>query len=330
MRNNKIRTKASVEGIHFHAQEFDWSHPDYEVKLDDERWIMDHRIHPIAGHDWHQNLSTEDKIKFGLGMYAHTFLVGAQFERGLNVGATAHGMNLALSDSDRRHSDSMYISHEIGEEVEHTMLFEGLVHHIRKAGVPTTDGAPAWFRKSLPLFAYMGYSQPGALWTGVYAGEAPIDQVQKNIISLHDSGEVEVPKVIEDIVRIHIREEARHIGFVKDYIHNLTGLDDEGNKRMSRTKELGYSAGFAATLATVGKLMTYPDKKARRILNLPDKVAKETYKAEENRQFLLDLYEDPRELAYQIGHLDKRVGRAAWKAFGIHDEAHLSRLRGDS
>ncbi len=322
---NAIRLNASRDGVHFHAGDIDWDR--LKVDPSDPRWQLHPKIHPIANHEWHRKeLTEEDRIRLGIQMYAHTFLVGAQFELALMAGAAAHSMRLSTTKDKSRHSDFQYIMQEVADEANHDMMFVKFNEKVQEAGISTTDGASPWFRKITPAVAQFAYNQPAGFWTGVYMGEAPIERVQENMIALHDSGEVELPEVLENVIKIHISEERRHIAFVKDYLSDVLGEDSDGNLRIDGLKRSTYKATYPATLAFARRLITYPNKDARKVMGIPDKVARQTSRSKYAKEYMLDLVEDPIEFAHDNGLMDSRLGRISAKVLGVYDKEFVRQL----
>ncbi|HLK43910.1 MAG TPA: diiron oxygenase, partial [Thermoleophilia bacterium] len=97
-----------------------------------------------------------------------------------------------------------YALTEIADECRHSTMFARMVERI---GVPNYGPRPLVHRlgRALPYFAY-----GPAMWGAVLIGEEVIDRFQREMVD--DS---RIQPLMRMVNRIHIVEEARHIGFAR-------------------------------------------------------------------------------------------------------------------
>ncbi|WP_299557670.1 diiron oxygenase, partial [uncultured Mycolicibacterium sp.] len=67
--------------------DIDWDSPEYEVRPDDERWILP-ATDPLGRHPWYQAQPKEKQIAIGMWRQANVAKVGLQFELILIRGLT--------------------------------------------------------------------------------------------------------------------------------------------------------------------------------------------------------------------------------------------------
>lgn len=284
---------ASVERKFDAFADIDWDHPDFEVRHDDPRWILP-TVDPLGGSQWYRSQPVEKQIAIGLWRQANVFRVGWQFENILIRGIMQHVFSLPIHSPEYR-----YLMHEATEECHHTQMFQEAVNRI---GIDV-PGMPRWIRALSPTFSLFANRFPVVFFSGVLAGEEPIDHVQKAILRSRE----EIHPMMGRIMEIHVAEEARHISFAHEYIKRMS-------PRLKRRQRFVVSLIYPVLMRILGDAILVPPKELRRAFDIPDEVIHELYwEAPESRKMLSDVFADVRALAEQAG-LMNAVSRRVWRA----------------
>ncbi|MEV6278141.1 diiron oxygenase [Nocardia sp. NPDC051832] len=283
-----------------------WDDPDFEVRADDERWIMP-AADPFGAHPWYQALPRERQIQIGMWRQANIAKVGLQFENILIRGLMQYVFSLPNGSPEFR-----YCTHESIEECNHTMMFQEVVNRIGM-DVP---GMRPWVKVVGPLVPFLANLFPEWFFVMVLAGEEPIDHGQKTLLR---SGASTHP-MIERVMAIHVAEEARHISFAHSYLEHAV-------PRMGRFRKFVLSLVFAPTMRIICDLIAVPTREFRRDCDVPRSVVKEVFwRSPESRKLLRDFFADVRMLATDLGLINP-ISRVLWKICRIDGTA--SRYRSE-
>lgn len=288
----------------------DWDDPEYAVVPDDERWIMPDNF-DIGTSQWYQNLPRERQIEIGMYRYAQVAKVGSEFEEALIAGIALRNQRLSSDSEEKRYS-----THEAEEEQRHILMFNEMVNRIGAK----PHGAPEWFRNISPLVGPVAIKIPVGFWAIVLAGEEPIDYTQRQLIDMARQG-AEFHPMLEKVMRVHVAEEARHIGFADRF--QKQNID----KLTSRQKKIfAFMLPFVLNFAY--RAILVPSKESLEDMGIPKSVAKETWLTSEtarrNRQNLfantgkradvLGLRNgDPK-----TGAAESKLGKLAWRLSGLN------------
>ena len=301
-------SEASVE-VHFDPfKDIDWDSADLAVLPDDERWILND-ADEIGAHPWYKALSKERQIEIGMYRWAQVAKVGLQFEQLLIGGVMNH-----LVWSENNNPEFRYATHEVTEETHHTQMFQEFVNRVN----PDVAGAPTYFKVLVPFMASAGAFFPEAFFTGILAGEEPIDHLQKSIMRAGGSH-----PLIDRVMQIHIAEEARHIGFAHQYLEHHW-------QRMNPLKRRALTYLFPVVMRLLCDVIMVPSKQAREDMGIPKEVAKEIWwKSEDSEKLLRDLFSDVRLLADNLG-IRRGPAKLVWRALGIDGRASRHRAQPSS
>ena len=280
-----------------------WDDPDYALDPNDSAWKLGPELE-MGAHPWYQSLPEEEQIRIGKYRYAHTIEVGSQFEQSLIDGAMGFVDEQPMDSLEAR-----YVLHEATEETHHIQMFREFV----KRTSVDTKGAPAWFRRIVPLLAdYAGRKLPVTFWSAVLAGEEPIDHLQRTVRK-----NANIPKLLDKIMEVHISEEARHISFAHMYLERHVKPE-----KMTRAQRAILAVTLPLTLRSFANVMIKPDKRARKDMGIPKSVTKELwFKSEAGKENLRNMFPDARKLADNIGMRDgerkSKIGKLAWRVLGL-------------
>ena len=109
-------------------RDIDWDNPEYEIRHDDERWILG-EWDGLGRHEWYKSLPTDEQIRIGIHRFALMCKVGLQFEQALVAGIMLNNVGSSKSDEVR------YTTHEAVEEGNHILMFN---EFIIRSGVETS------------------------------------------------------------------------------------------------------------------------------------------------------------------------------------------------
>ncbi|MCX5386977.1 diiron oxygenase [Streptomyces sp. NBC_00083] len=293
--------------VHFNAfTDIPWDDPEFAVDTSDPRWVLT-SADALGAHPWYQEQSLETRIRIGIWRWAVIAKVGMQFENLLMRGALDYVYQLDNQDREFR-----YLTHEITEETHHTQMFQELVN---RTGVDTAGGK-RWFRRLSRVLPLLGSLYPEAFFTGILAGEEPIDHLQKAALR---SGEAVHP-LPQRIMQIHIAEEARHISFAHEFLRLRV-------PRFGRARRGALSVLFPVIMRSLCDVIMIPDRKSAAEVGIPAWVLKDVFwKSEAGRRTLHALFSDVRMLAEDIGLMNK-ASRPLWRALRI--DGRPARFRGE-
>jgi hypothetical protein len=298
-------SEASVEK-HFEAfRDIAWDSPEFAVDPQDPRFVLG-VADEIGAHPWYQSLPLERQIEIGRYRYAQVAKVGLQFEQLLIAGVMNH-----LVWARNGNPEFRYAMHEVTEETHHIQMFQEGVNRI---GVDAA-GAPAYFKFLFPVLASAGAWYPALFFTGILAGEEPIDHLQKSIMRHGGSH-----PMVDRIMQIHIAEEARHISFAHEWLKHEV-------RTMGPIQRSVFSVLFPVTMRLLCDVIMVPSGKARRDMGIPRSVAREIWwSSEPSTRLLRGMFGDVRMLADELG-IRGPVAKRLWRLLGI--EGRSSRFRAE-
>jgi hypothetical protein len=176
------------------AVDIDWSAP----LIDGLSYVLPHRC-SLYGTDLYRQLSTEQQIELG----KHEIVSVAS--TGIFLESVLMRMLARLAywgDPVSRHAQ--YALAELGEETRHTIMFARMIERL---GTPSYPPPKSILRLGDML---TGMAHGPSMWGAILIGEEVIDRLQREIVS-----DESAQPLIRMISRIHIVEEARHVGFAR-------------------------------------------------------------------------------------------------------------------
>jgi hypothetical protein len=286
---------------HFDAYaDVDWDHPDNAIDPRDPRWELDSG-NGLAGTDWYRALPAETRARIGLHGITSNMKAGLQFENVLKRGLLEYAFRLPDGSPEFR-----YVYHEVIEEAQHSLMFQEFVN---RTGLET-PGLPWELRLGSRNVVGLARRFPALFFVFVLGGEDPIDHVQRTVLR----SDKDIHPLLEQIMRIHVTEEARHLSFARGYLRtNVPKLPPWRRRAMAMQAPL--------ILATEASVMLRPPRHLVRTYGVPDAVLREAYgPGSQNRQDAKDSLRKVRNLLVELG-LVPPAAKRLWQRLGIWDEA---------
>jgi hypothetical protein len=300
----------SEASVHKHFDAFEdiaWDDPAYAIVPGDPRWVLP-TVDPLGAHPWYQAQPLDRQIEIGLWRMANIAKVGLQFENVLIRGLMDYAMTIPNESPEFR-----YVTHEATEETHHTQMFQEFVN---RSGT-RVPGARKAFRRVAPYLPLAAYNLPEIFFTGVLAGEEPIDHLQKQYLRAAH----QLHPLMARIMQIHVAEEARHISFAHEYLRERVGELGPVRRRL-------FAAMFPVVMRVLCDVIMTPPKELTEKLGVPKEVVKDCYwRSPESRALLEEIFGDVRMLADDLG-IRTPVMRRVWRRLGI--DGRPSRYRGET
>ncbi|GAA3830674.1 diiron oxygenase [Nocardioides panacisoli] len=283
-----------------------WDDPAYAIVPNDRRWILP-TVDPLGSHAWYQGLPEERQIEIGMARMANIAKVGWQFENVLIKGVLEYLMDVPNGTPEFR-----YLMHEVTEETHHIQMFQEFVN---RTGSDIPGGA-RWFRVVQSVLPVFGRLLPEIFFTGVLAGEEPIDHLQKSILRSGD----DLHPLIVRIMQIHVAEEARHISFAHEFIARKAPT-------LGRARKALLSVAYPVVMRLLCDVIATPSREFIKRYDIPKQVIDDLYwDAPESQKLLRDLFADVRVLAGEAGLMNP-VSRVLWKR--LHIDGRPARFRSE-
>lgn len=165
---------------------------------------------------WYQSLPPEQQSRIGFLRLAVSLKTAWQFENILQQGLLHRALYLSEGTEEFR-----YIHYEVIEESQHTLMFDELIRrwsgeHPGSGARATLRGMPSWLRHvAAQLMRILGRHSPVVFFSMVLAGEEPLDLMQRQWLGTDD-----LPPIVQQVLQIHVAEEARHISYARAAIRD--------------------------------------------------------------------------------------------------------------
>jgi hypothetical protein len=174
--------------------DIDWSAP----LADDLNYVLPRRC-SLYGTELYERLTPEQRIE--LGKHEIVSVAGV----GIFLEAVLMRMLAKLTYwSDPLSRRSQYALAELGEETRHTIMFSRLIERL---GTPAYLPPKAIFRLGGVL---ANVARGPSMWGAILIGEEIIDRLQREAVA-----DDTMQPIVRMVSRIHIVEEARHVGFAR-------------------------------------------------------------------------------------------------------------------
>ena len=197
------------------------------------------------------------RARLGCELVASKMKIGLIFERILKRGLLEFAATLPNGAPEFR-----YAYHEIIEEAQHSLMFQEFVN---RTGFDAADLHPVQDFGSRRVVR-LGRRFPQLFFLFVLGGEDPIDYVQRRELR---SG-MDLHPLLEQIMRIHVTEESRHLSFARAYLMRTVPALPKRRK-----VRLAIAAPFI--LAAMAQLMLRPSSQLVARYQIPGSVIAEAY-----------------------------------------------------
>lgn len=191
----------SVKKSYDPVVDMDWSAP-----LDPDKFFLPPEVVTLYGTPLWDSMTHEQRRELSRQELANVLSTGIWFENLLNRLLLRE---LLADDPTTQHSH--YTLTEMGDESRHMMMFGKLIEKV--------EARPYWPNRTgrliiglLPLFL-----RGSMTWIGALLGEEIFDALQRRTLD-----DPELQPLVSRAMRIHVTEEARHIGFARDALSRRT------------------------------------------------------------------------------------------------------------
>lgn len=173
---------------------------DWDAPLDPDKLFLPPEVVSLYGTPLWDTMSPEQRRELSRQELASVLSVGIWFENLLNRLLLRELMN---GDPTSRHSH--YTLTEMGDECRHMMMFGKLIDRI--------EARPYWPNRyeRLVISSLQLFLRGNMVWVGALVGEEIFDAIQRQTLD-----DTELQPIVARAMRIHVTEEARHIGFARD------------------------------------------------------------------------------------------------------------------
>jgi len=258
-------------------------------------WTFD----PLGRTAWYQAQSPERQAAIGLHRIAAAMKIGWQFENLLQQGLLQYCMRLPNGAPEFR-----YLHHEIIEESQHSLMFQELVN---RTGYDVHGMPLALKVLAKHVVVPINHWFPELFFLFVLGGEEPVDHLQRRQLR-----EGRSHPLVEQIMRIHITEEARHISFARSFLKQRV-------PRLRGPRRRCLAVTVPVLLGVMAPLMANPTPDLQRAQGVPKEVLREAARSPEADRVRKDSVAKVRRLCGELGLLTP-TARRLWRRVGLWDE----------
>lgn len=303
-RNVVARLSAqSLVKRHDAYEDIPWDDPAFRIEDADPRLLL-WSVDPLARTDWYRGLDDDAKARVAAHRIASNMRIGLEFENMLQRGLLDFAMRLPQGSPEFR-----YVLHEVIEETHHTMMFQEFANRALDVDDTPAGGMPRVLQLLCRQFVLpLAWAFPELFFVFVLGGEEPIDHIQRQSLRAG----VDHP-LAERVMRVHVTEEARHIGFAKSFLTKRV-------PRLGRVRRRVLADATPLVLGIMAPLMVYPAPATVRAHCIPDSARRQMRRDPETRQLLRDSVKKIRNLFDDLDLIDRR-SRTLWRRVGLWDDA---------
>ncbi|WP_216902978.1 diiron oxygenase [Nocardia alni] len=173
---------------------------DWDAPLDPDKLFLPAEVISLYGTALWESMTPAERRELSRQELANVLSAGIWFENLLNRLLLRELMN-----GDPTSNHSHYTLTEMGDETRHMMMFGKLIERIQARPYwPTPPGRLVISSLQLLLRGSM-------TWVGALVGEEIFDAIQRRTLD-----DPELQPLVSRAMRVHVTEEARHIGFARD------------------------------------------------------------------------------------------------------------------
>lgn len=187
--------KGSVKKSYSPWVDIDWAAP-----LDPNKFFLPPKSISLYGTEMWDEMSHAQRVDLSRHEFANTVSVGIWFENILNQALLRKVMH-----QDASSRPTFYALTEVGDETRHMVMFGKALEHIGAKQV-----RPRWYQRVIINALPLAFKGP-VLWMIALIGEEVFDSIQRQMLN-----DPNLQPVVQQVMRIHVAEEARHIQFARD------------------------------------------------------------------------------------------------------------------
>ncbi|MEV0546079.1 diiron oxygenase [Nocardia salmonicida] len=175
--------------------DIDWAEP-----LDPAKLFLPPRVISLYGTDLWDAMTPDQQRELSRQELANVLSVGIWFENLLN-----RLLLRELLRGDPTSATSHYTLTEMADECRHMMMFGKLIERV--------EARPYWPRPAarLAITALPAVLHGPMVWVAALVGEEIFDALQRRMLD-----DPQLQPIVARAMRVHVTEEARHIGFARD------------------------------------------------------------------------------------------------------------------
>lgn len=193
--------------------DIDWAEP-----LDPDKLFLPARVVSLCGTELWDAMSAAERRELSRQELANMLSVGIWFENLLE-----RLLLRELLAGDPTSATSHYTLTEMADECRHMMMFGKLIERI--------EARPYWPRPPVrpAITALPALLRGSMVWVAALVGEEIFDALQRRVLDDPD-----LQPIVARTMRIHVTEEARHIGFARDALTRRVPTMSRGERVYAR------------------------------------------------------------------------------------------------
>jgi len=236
-------------------------------------------------------MTREQQVRLSMHEASSTFAQGLWFENVLSFKLLAY-----LYRANPQEPHFYWMLQEVADECRHSMMFG---EFIRRSGTP-------WYKPQTWMTYTANFTRfiapQVSVFLAVLAAEATTDYLNRRVMQ-----DPECHPISRQIARIHMIEEARHLGYARHWL-------EENYAKMSLPMRVWIRA--QAPIVTWALLSQLVSSRVYEELGLPPEAASIARRNPARRQFWQDACAELIEFLDQIGAVNWRVA-PVWRALGM-------------
>jgi hypothetical protein len=247
------------QSVHRHFDAYadvDWDSASVRLDPTDPRWELP-ADDPLGATTWYQGLPGAARARLGCELVASKMKIGLIFERILKRGLLEFAATLPNGAPEFR-----YAYHEIIEEAQHSLMFQEFVN---RSGFDAAGLHPPQEFGSRRIVRF-GRRFPQLFFLFVLGGEDPIDYVQRRELRFGE----DLHPLLEQIMRIHVTEESRHLSFARAYLRRTVPA-------LPKRRRIRLAIAAPFILGAMAQLMFRPSRQLVARYQIPRSVIAEAY-----------------------------------------------------
>ena len=264
---------------------------DWNVPFDDSQFYVPPDLISLYGTELWNAMSREERVRLSKHEAACTMAQGIWFENILNFKMTSYLYRTSPLDP-----EFYWMQREIADECRHQMMFGEFVRH---AGTP-------WYKPSWRAMMFGNVTRfattKASVFISILAAEATTDYLNRRVAQ-----DPECHPVTRQISRIHIIEEARHLGYARHWL-------EENFSALPTAVKIVARAEAPASVQIILSQLSSPDIYAN--LHLPPHAAKLARRNPARKKIRLEACAELAEFLAQIDVINHRTA-PAWRRLAL-------------